>query len=80
MAIGELANSRDFMAPFKGDSGALATARQVQSKVFLARKLLENAAAYHSRWNRILVSMLQGYTARGNAPVASRPGRLAVEG
>jgi hypothetical protein len=80
LAIGELAASRDLMAPFKGDCVVLAEVRQIQSKLFLASRLLENAAAYHSKWNRILVSMLEGYAALGRAPTVARPGRLAVEG
>ncbi len=79
-AIGELAGSRDLMAPLKGDPGALAAVRQIQAKVFLTSHLLENAATYHARWNRILASMLEGYTSCGQTPSVARPGRLAVEG
>jgi hypothetical protein len=80
VAIGELAAGRDLMAPFKGDSGVLAEVREIRAKVHLAGHLLENAAAYHAKWNRILGSMLQGYTARGDPPTVARPGRLRVEG
>jgi hypothetical protein len=80
VAIGELANSRDVLAAFQGDPGVLAEMRQIRSKVSLAHRLLENAAAYHSQWNQILVSMLQGYSADGTVPTTARPGRLAVEG
>jgi hypothetical protein len=68
------------MAPFPGDSGVLAEVRAIRAKVHLAGHLLENAASYHAGWNRILGSMLRGYTARGEPPAVARPGRLAVEG
>jgi hypothetical protein len=80
LAVGELAASRDLMAPYRGDSGVLAEVCEIRAKVRLAGRLLENAATYHAKWNRILGSMLQGYTARGEPPTVARPGRLAVEG
>jgi len=80
LAIGELAASRDLMAPFKGDRGVLAEVCEIRAKVRLAGRLLENAAAYHLKWHRILGAMLQGYTASGEPPALARPGRLAVEG
>jgi hypothetical protein len=79
-AIGDLAASRDLIGPFKGDTGVLAQVCEIRRKVRLAGCLLENAAAYHSKWNRILASMLQGYSARGEPPTVAQPGRLAVEG
>ena len=79
-AIGELAAGRDQMGPSKGDLGVSAEVRQIQAKVRLAGCLLENAAAYHFRWNRILGSMMRGYTARGEPPAVARHGCLAVEG
>lgn len=80
VAIGELAAGRDLMEPSKGGLGMLAEVREIQAKVRMAGYLLENAAAYHLKWNRILGCMMQGYTARGEPPVVVRPGRLAVEG
>jgi hypothetical protein len=79
-AIGEMAAGREQMGPSKGDLEMLAEVREIQAKVRLAGCLLENAAAYHLRWNRILGSMMRGYTARGEPPVVERPGSLAVEG
>ncbi|HMD70785.1 MAG TPA: hypothetical protein VKF41_05545 [Bryobacteraceae bacterium] len=78
--IGELAFTREEMAPFRGDSGVLAEVCEIRVKVRLAGRLLENAAAYHLKWSRILGAMLQGYTARGEPPTVERPGRLRVEG
>jgi hypothetical protein len=75
-----MAASRDLMAPFKGDSRVLAEVCEIRAKVRLTGRLLENAADYHLKWNRILGSMLQGYTATGEPPTVARPGRLAVEG
>lgn len=80
VAAGELAASRDLMAPFRGDAGVLAEICEIRVKVRLAGRLLETAASYHAKWNRILGSMLQGYTARGEPPAVARPGRLRVEG
>ena len=79
-AIGELRFTREEMAPWRDDSGVLAQVCEIRAKVRLAGHLLESAAAYHARWNRILGSMMQGYTARGEPPVVARPGRLQVEG
>ena len=78
--IGEMAFTREEMAPFKGDSGVLAEVCEIRAKVRLAGHLLENAAAYHMKWNRILGAMQEGYTARGEPPSVARPGRLIVEG
>lgn len=79
-AIGELAAGRDQMRPSEGDLEVLADIREIRAKARLAGCLLENAAAYHFKWHRILGSMMRGYTARGEPPVVERPGRLAVEG
>jgi hypothetical protein len=79
LAIGELAAGRDLLASSTSNPRALAQICEIRSKVRLASRLLENAAAYHSGWNRILGSMVAGYTPHGAAPVV-RPGRLAVEG
>jgi hypothetical protein len=80
VAVGDLAASRDLIGPFKSDAGILAEVCEIRAKVRLAGCLLDNAAVYHSKWNRILTSMLQGYTARGEPPTVAQPGRLAVEG
>ena len=79
-AMGELAAGRNLMLSSKGDVGMLAEAREIQAKVRLAGALLEFAAEYHLKWQRILGTMMRGYTARGEPPAMERPGRLAVEG
>jgi hypothetical protein len=79
-AIEELAAGRALIPPFPSDSGVLAEVREIQAKAHLAGRLLENAATYHSRWNRILRSMVAGYTADGAAASIAAPGRLRVEG
>lgn len=79
-AIGELAFTREEMAPWRGDAEVLAEICEIRAKVRLAGHLLDSAAAYHAKWHRILGSMLQGYTARGEPPTVARPGRLRVEG
>jgi hypothetical protein len=79
-AIQELAASRNLLTRLPGDSRASAELRQIQVKVRLAGRLLENAASYHFRWNRILGSMLTGYTSCGAAATVTHPACLVVEG
>ena len=79
-AIAELTASRNRVASCQSDARALAQLREIQANVYLASRLLENAAAYHDGWNRIMGPMLAGYTAQGGIASVSRPGRLAVEG
>lgn len=68
------------MAPWKSDSAILAEVCEIRAKVRLAGYLLEAAAAYHAGWERILGSMLGGYTAHGEPPMVERQGRLRLEG
>jgi hypothetical protein len=79
-AIGQLSApplSRNMPAQ---DPRVLAEARLLRHQVRIAGRLLEAAASYHFGWNRILRSMVSGYTAHGDAAPLARPGRLAVEG
>jgi hypothetical protein len=62
------------------DPRVLAEARELRRQVLIAGRLLEAAASYHFGWNRVLRSMVSGYTAHGDAAPFARPGRLAVEG
>jgi len=79
-AVGELAFTREEMAPWRSDREVLAEVCEIRAKVRLVGQLLESAAAYHNRWQRILASMLGGYTARGEPPAIECPGRLRLEG
>ena len=77
-ALEEMTATRSLLS--RGDAGALTQARQIQIKLDLAARLLENAASYHSGWNRILRSFLSGYTPHGAADNPPPAARLAVEG
>lgn len=80
MAVGELAAGRDLLTQSAPESGLLEQLRHIQIKVSLANHLLENAAAFHAGWQRILCGMVAGYTPHGTAASPARPGHLAVEG
>ena len=58
-----------------------AEARLVRKALQDARRLLENAASFHARWQRIRASIVGGYRADG-APgqLQSACGRISLEG
>jgi hypothetical protein len=62
------------------NSNLLAEFRLLQSKIHLAGQLLETAASYYNGWDRVLRSMVAGYSSSGAAASLSRGGRLAVSG
>src|SRR5262245_34258577 len=69
-AAAELAACVHGMHSTRGRPEALAAAQRLAVAVRSARRLLENAAAYHGRWQAILGAMSGGYTSAGRpAPV-----------
>ncbi len=63
-----------------GDPAAAEKARELRTAVRHAERLLEGAADYHARWNRILSAMSSGYTPSGASPLPARPARVLVRG
>ena len=75
-----LANLRPGLGPAKGNPQALAEAQQLHAAVGRARRLLDNAADYHRRWNQIMGTMSAGYLPGGDAAPVYRPGRVCLRG
>ena len=61
-AVSELRDLRQRTGPFRGPE-----ARSLRNAVLKARRLLEQAARFHTRWQAILAAMSVGYNAQGNA-------------
>ncbi len=71
---------RDRRRPEPGGPAARQKARDLRTAVRRAARLLEGAADYHARWNRILNAMSSGYTPSGTSPLPARPARVLVRG
>ncbi len=71
---------RDQRAAGAGDPAAIRKAQNLRTAVRHAARLLEGAADYHTRWNRILGAMSSGYTSSGAAPPPARVGRVLMRG
>jgi hypothetical protein len=59
-----------------GDPQAMAEAWHLQRAVRRAGKLLENANRYHSGWNRIRTSLIEGYQPGAETISTNLPGRI----
>ena len=67
-AVSELRDLRRQMGSFRGPE-----AQKLRNVVLKARRLLDQAAVFHGRWQMILAAMSVGYTALGQpAEVPSR--------
>jgi len=78
-AIGELSAGRDSIQTQSTSSSTLLEFRILQSRIRLAGRLLETAASHYYGWDRVLRSMVAGYTSDGQAAAISHGGRLTVE-
>ena len=70
-------------AGLRGDAGraeALAEARGVRTALARVRHLMESAANHHRLWNRLLGSLVAGYTAQGEASAVALPSRVSLQG
>ena len=75
-----LAHGRAEWDQLRGDQEALAEAQSLRAAVDRARRLLETAQEYHTRWNQLLGSKMAGYQAGGQAATLIRPSRVFVRG
>jgi hypothetical protein len=67
-AVSELRDLRQQGGSFRGPE-----ARSLRNAVLKARRLLDQAAAFHIRWRMMLATMSVGYTAQGRpAAIPSR--------
>ena len=80
-AIEALSAERDRLRTEPGSPAFLSELRQLQLRIGTAEKLLRTAAAHYAGWNRVLRSMVAGYTSAGDAaePIL-RGRRMTVEG
>jgi len=66
--VSELRDLRQRLGSFRGPE-----ARSLRNAVLKARRLLDQAAVFHARWQMILAAMSVGYTALGSpAEIPSR--------
>jgi hypothetical protein len=66
--VSELRDLRQQMGSFHGPE-----ARRLRNAVLKARRLLDQAAVFHARWQMMLAAMCGGYTALGSpAEIPSR--------
>lgn len=63
-----------------GDRLAAEEARLTRRALKQAQQLLENAANFHARWQRMRAAMTGGYQADGTPGQLRRPGRIFVKG
>lgn len=66
-AAAELAECQPKIHSARGKPEVLAAARRLSAAVRSARRLLENAATYHNRWQALLGALSGGYV-RGGEP------------
>jgi hypothetical protein len=79
LAAAELAGCLPHLHSAHGRPQALAAAQRLQAAIRSARRLLENAEAYHDGWRAILGAMSGGYTPQGGpAPVVVHSQRLVL--
>ena len=80
-AVAALSAERDRLRNEPGSPALLAELRQLNNKIGMAGRLLETAAAYYGGWNRLVRSMVAGYTSAGDAGAPIMRGRrLRMEG
>jgi hypothetical protein len=64
----------------RGDTAALAAARQLRTKIQRARRLLDNVYRFHMGWGRLLGARTGGYLPGGQAAPVLSAGRLYMRG
>ena len=75
-AAGNLGDCRAALSAAVGCPEALAEARGIRTALARVRHLMESAANHHRQWNRLLGSLVAGYTAQGEASPVTRPSRV----
>ncbi len=79
-AASELAASLPGIQSARGKPEVMAAARRLSEAVRSARRLLENAAAYHNRWQALLGAMSGGYLRNGEPAPVVRCERFILRG
>ncbi len=79
-AASELAACLPRMHSAGGRPEALAAAQKLSAAVRSARRLLENAAAYHAQWQAMLGALSAGYTCAGRPAPVIHTERLVLRG
>jgi C4-dicarboxylate-specific signal transduction histidine kinase len=79
-ARSRLAQLRPQLRQAAGNPAAQQEARRLRVAVMCAKRLLENACAFHVNWGRLLGALSAGYTERGDPAPAPRRGRICVQG
>jgi len=79
-AAAEMEASRPGWHEAAGDRLAAEEARLTRRALKQAQRLLENAANFHARWQRMRAAMTGGYQADGTPGQLRRPGRIFVKG
>ena len=80
-AIEALSAERERLRTGPGSPALLSELRLLHRKILMAEKLLGTSAAYYGGWNRVLRSMVAGYTRGGDAAAPILRGRrMTVEG
>jgi len=79
-AAAELAASLPGLHLERGKPEVLAAAQRLSAAVRSARRLLENAAAYHNRWQALLGAMSGGYLRSGKAAPLVHSERFILRG
>jgi hypothetical protein len=75
-AASELDGNLAALSLARGDPEALAECWRLRRAVRRAGALLENAAAYHREWDRMLGGMADGYVRGGEPAAVLRPGHI----
>ncbi len=79
-AKSRLAQLQPHLRQGAGNPAARQEARRLRTAVTCAKRLLENASAFHVNWGRLLGSLSAGYTERGDPAPVPRRGRICVQG
>ena len=74
-AVSELRDLRQRIGSFRGPE-----ARSLRNAVLKARRLLDQSAFFHARWQMMLAAMSVGYTAQGSAAEIPSRRRSSWEG
>lgn len=79
-AVSSMEASRSQWTQLAGSREGAAEARLVRRALSNARRLLDNAAQFHSGWRKLRAALTGGYRADGSVGEISMPRRIFVQG